>query len=740
MKKILLLLLLPLFGYTQKTLKVFLTTDSYPTETYWIVFNDTLYGDTIAEVQAGHYTSANTLYTDTVILPDSIDNITFLIRDTYGDGMMAPGNFFVALCEDTIISVPTPNFNSGMYWDRPTPNCMPNPPPGPCVPTMVNINLDQFTEETTWDIKDTMGNILISGGPYPNAPDYQPQYIPTCLPTGVLRFTIYDTYGDGIAGSQWGGNDGSYYLIQCGDTLVFGNTPDFGTDSTHVFISDTCVPPPPVPGCMDANYVEFDPVATVSDSSCATLKIYGCIDSTMFNYDSIANTMDYVDSCDYTLVLHDLAGNGWVGSKLEIYQEDTSAFIMTSGFNQVYSVQLKAPELVKMKFFVNQQASPTALECGFTLINPMGDTIISIQPPFIQPFFVYQATTYCGTECVEIVYGCMDSTAFNYDDLANTPEPCYYVPGCISPAYLEYHIDTSNAVYVDFNIQDSCNTLAMFGCTDSTSFNYDSAANVDNGGCIPVVMGCMESLALNFNPLANTPDTCIAYIYGCTDPTQFNYDSLANTDDGSCESFVYGCMDSTMFNFNPLANANDTCIPYIYGCTDPSMFNYEASANSEDFSCVPFIYGCTDSLAINYDSSANTDNNSCIEMVVGCMDPDAWNYEPLANVYLGHDSLGCLYAAEWCINGSGNPFFLNDECYAWVIDVDEYCCENEWDNICQLTYDYCQGTWVGPIPKRMANLVMITDLLGRPTKITNNQVLIFIYDDGTVEQKLIIKK
>ena len=110
MKKILLLLLLPLFGYTQKTLKVFLTTDSYPTETYWIVFNDTLYGDTIAEVQAGHYTSANTLYTDTVILPDSIDNITFLIRDTYGDGMMAPGNFFVALCEDTIISVPIPNF------------------------------------------------------------------------------------------------------------------------------------------------------------------------------------------------------------------------------------------------------------------------------------------------------------------------------------------------------------------------------------------------------------------------------------------------------------------------------------------------------------------------------------------------------------------------------------------------------------------------------------------------------
>ena len=85
---------------------------------------------------------------------------------------------------------------------------MPQPPPppplGPCVPTMININLDQFTDETSWEITDTMGNVLISGGPYPNVPDYQPQYIPTCLPTVVLRFTIFYTYVDGIAGSQWG--------------------------------------------------------------------------------------------------------------------------------------------------------------------------------------------------------------------------------------------------------------------------------------------------------------------------------------------------------------------------------------------------------------------------------------------------------------------------------------------------------------------------------------------------------
>ena len=730
----LLLLLLPFTLLGQKQAVVHINTDAYPSETYWIIMKDSLYGDTIADVQPGHYTIANSIFTDTITIDDSITNITFLIRDTYGDGIMSPGSFYVSVCEDTIISVPTPNFNSGMYWNRQIPTCVPQPPPGPCVPSLVNINLDQFTSETSWEITDTMGNLLAAGGPYPNAPDYQPQYIPVCLPTGVLRFTIFDTYGDGLAGSQWGGNDGSYYVMQCGDTLVFGTTPNFGTDSTHVFTSDTCTPPPPVPGCMDNNYIEFNPAATVSDSSCATLKIYGCTDSTMFNYDPTANTMDYIDSCDYTLILHDLAGNGWIGSKLEIYQEDTFAFVMYSGFNQTYNVQLKAPELVKIKFFVNQQASGTALECGFTLINPAGDTMISVQPPFIQPFFVYQAFTYCGNECVEIVEGCMDSTAFNYDSLANTPLPCYYIPGCMSPAYLEYHLDTSNSVYADINIQDSCNTLAVFGCTDTTSFNYDSNANVDNGGCIPVITGCMESLAFNYNPLANTPDTCIAYVYGCTDATMFNYNPLANADDGSCEPYVFGCTDSTMFNFNPLANAdNNSCVPYIIGCTDPTALNYNPEANTEDFSCIDYIYGCTDSTALNYDPLANTDNGSCVDVVEGCMDQDAYNYNIDANI---PNNETCLYDAE-CITGPGNPYWLNDPCYAWVIDVDEYCCENEWDNICQLTYDYCEGTWVGPMPKRIANLVSITDLLGRPAKITKNTILLFIYDDGTVEKKFV---
>ena len=794
MRKILFLLLLPLSILAQDSWVNFkVQFDFYaPQESNFFMVSDSL-GDTSIFFQP----TVPYEYLDTTIAVWSGD-YTVSLTDSFGDGWISnqPAHFKMGnLCQGQIINW-DPVIGSFFLRDT-TINILPCPPPGPppgppiCELTAIVINIDQYPEETTWDIKDTLGNTIISGGPYNNVPDYQPQVIVNCLPVGELIFTIYDLYGDGLAGSLWGGQDGSYYIIQCGDTLVYGTEANFGQDTSHVFISDTCTPPPPVLGCMDDDYVEYDPLATVSDSSCATLKIYGCIDSTMYNYDSLANSMEYIDQCSYDLILHDLVGNGWVGTRLEIYQDDdTSIFIMNNNsFNQLFTLDLYAPAEVGAKLFVSQQAQQTAIECGFTLIGPEGDTAISVMPPFIVPFILYEGMTYCGNICEEIIEGCLDTLAFNYIDSANTADDCYYYPGCISPAYLEYHVDTASSYYTDINIQDSCETLAMFGCTDSLAFNYDSLANVDNGGCIPIVMGCMDAFALNYNPLANTPDACIPFIYGCTnplalnydplantddnscvaivlgcmdpsafnynplanvddssciaivygcmDPTMFNYDQLANVDNGSCIEFVYGCMDSTQFNYNPLANATNNsipCIPFIYGCTDPSMLNYNQEANTEDFSCIPYIYGCMDSSALNFNALANTDNGSCIEIIMGCMDQSAYNYEPAANT---SDSLSCLYSAD-CITGPGSPYWLNDPCYAWVIEVDEYCCDNEWDNICQATYDYCEETWIGPLPKRVNSkkLIAITDVLGRPVMKNQKGVLIYIYDDGTIEKFL----
>ncbi len=656
--------------------------------------------------------------------------------------------------------------------------------PPNCVPTTIVINLDQYQDETYWTIEDTSGNMLTYGTNYGSQPDYASVVEQRCLPPGPLTFTIYDTYGDGLNGAMWGGLDGSYYVVQCYDTIVSGTNAAFGSDTAHAILVAPC---PPIFGCMDSSYVEFNPRADTSDGSCSELVVFGCTDSTMYNYDSIANTMSLVPSCDYTLTLTDLVGDGWAASNLEVTQGDSvwNFTLDTTAYSQEYTINLKAPQPVSFKFSISQQAFQSAAHCGFKLTNPLGMTMIEVIPPFIQPLLKRTVPTYCGNYCVDKIFGCMDPLALNYVDTANTSTQCFYVLGCTNSSYLEYYTQG----FVADTSDGSCEVKAEWGCTDSTAFNYDTIANIDNGGCIPVILGCMESLAFNYNAQANTPDTCVAIVYGCmssialnynasaniddgscvgvvegctdvdafnynslanvddgscigvvygcTDAIMFNYDPLANIDNGNCIPFVYGCTDSIMFNYNPLANSdNSSCIPFISGCTDPSMLNYSPSANTEDFSCIAYIYGCMDSTALNFDPLANTDNNSCVEVIMGCMDPNAYNYESIANV---NDSVSCLYDAN-CFTGPGIPYWLNDPCYAWVISVDDYCCENEWDTICQATYDYCDGTWVGPLLTRVQakkELIMITDLLGRPTKEIKNQLLFYIYDNGTVERKII---
>tara|TARA_R100001015_G_C4634386_1_gene200809 strand:- start:2818 stop:5112 length:2295 start_codon:yes stop_codon:yes gene_type:complete len=661
--------------------------------------------------------------------------LTVILLDQFGDGWQDTGQqgYFRTWnnCQDTIVEFicsPTNYFATEIINFNLGP-CLPNgPPPAPCFPAAVIINLDQYQSETSWEITDSLGLVVASGSGYGSQPDYATITVPVCLPEGDLNFTIFDSYGDGLQGSQWQGQDGSYFVKQCNDTLVYGTDPAFGNDTTHVFTIGEC---PPIYGCTDDDYVEWNPFADTDDGSCQTLKIFGCIDSTAFNYDSTANTMDLIPQCEFTLVLHDLMGNGWVGSHLSLDLPDTSfSFTHTGGFNDEYQFTIDAPDPAVFRFHISSQAALTTIECGFTLMNPEGDTLISVQPPFIQPLFPYAFVTNCGNTCIEKVFGCIDSLALNYDDEANTDDSsCYYVAGCMNPLYLEYD------AAADFD-NGSCSTLIVLGCMDSTALNYDPLANVEiPGSCIAVVEGCTQLLAFNYNPNANVDDgSCVPFIYGCTDQTMWNYDSLANTDDGSCIPFVYGCMDSTMFNFNPLANEPDSCIPFIYGCTDPSMFNYDASANTEDFSCIPYIYGCTDSTALNYDPLANTENGSCIEVVTGCMDPDAYNYNSLANV---SDS-ACVYDAG-CITGPGNPYWLNDGCYAWVIDVDVYCCENDWDASCQTMYDYCQLGWPTSIDETASSSIVVypnptSGILNIDTRL---DISVEVYD---INGKLMIEK
>ena len=721
MIRILLLILLPILTFSQNCTPTLTATDTcmYGYARTWVEWNSLDSGCAVANIHRG--TPYNTF---SWAWYDQLDT-NYLFANNYspGDPFASSEGFWMVLemsdgsftdtiyaneftCIEGCMDASYDNYN-------PLANipdvCLAIPPPqDDCfdtTKTSITIEFipDTYAGETSMSIVNQDDSILYSvpQGYFYNTGTGNMYTETLCVPIGdTIRFMIYDSYGDGICGSCFGGVDG-YALItdECGDTiysLTPGDNLNFGHgDTSDVFVMKDCSWIPVV-GCPNPGYLEFNPAADIDNPAlCVTPRVVGCMDSTMFDFNANANTPLMEDTCSYVLELTDGGGDGWLGAYVVVNQLGNSygPYTNISSFVETINLELKSNHPVTIRAYSQTSSDATIDQIGFKLINPEGVVIASGGTnPWSDRIMLfpdkYIALPNCPTICTPYVYGCMDVTAYNYDNTANTSDSsCYYTPGCADPQYLEYY---TQGYVADYNNGD-CQTEAIWGCTDSTAFNYDSLANLDNGGCTPVILGCMQPLA-------------------------FNYDANANTDDGSC-------------------------VPYIYGCTDPTMFNYDTTANTDDGSCIPYSYGCMDSTAFNYDPNANADNGSCIEIIQGCMDPNAWNYNPEANINHGHDSLGCLYAATWCINGSGNPFFLNDECYAWVIEVDDYCCENEWDTICQQTYDYCSGTWSGPVQNRyeQKELIMVTDLLGRPTKIIKNKVLLYIYSDGSVIRKIINK-
>ena len=530
----------------------------------------------------------------------------------------------------------------------------------------VSITGDTFSQyETSWEIltTDSIPQVLASEeiGFYTT-----PGVTLTttyCIPLGVeFTFNIYDSWGDGLAGSTTGGSADGDVLVttECGDTIYTilpfeGQNPNFGYGATSVpNLLNQCPPDNPPFGCKDPDYLEFNSLAENNDQSmCLTLAVPGCVDPNMFNYDPEANTMDLIPSCDYTLMLFDGGGDGWDGSYLGVVQdgEPIGAFTCTEQ-EAFYTINISALTHIELTFyeisfggFFGQGGTTTDVsQCGFKLINSNGQIVYQKgNNPWLNPIEAGETYTpylNCGNYCIPFIEGCTDEEAYNFDSLANTEdESCVYSPGCTNPLYLEY-FEQGFEADVD---NGSCNVLVVNGCTDEEAFNYNPEANLDNEGCIPVLLGCTDEEAYNFDVNANTnDDSCEPFIFGCTDATAFNYNEEANTDDSSCIPIIFGCTDESQFNYDPLANTEyepSNCEPFAYGCLDESAFNYDPLANTQLFgSCIPVLLGCTDEEALNYNELANTDDLSCIPVLLGCTDPTATNYNELANT----DDASCI--------------------------------------------------------------------------------------------------
>ena len=116
------------------------------------------------------------------------------------------------------------------------------------------------------------------------------------------------------------GQNGSWVVYTICEVLSEGSG-DFGNIFSENTNSGAC-DLDDFTGCTDDNYLEFDPLALVSDPSlCITEVVEGCIDPSAFNFDPEANTMEMIPwVCNHTLVLTDWASNSWSGAFLILVQ------------------------------------------------------------------------------------------------------------------------------------------------------------------------------------------------------------------------------------------------------------------------------------------------------------------------------------------------------------------------------------------------------------------------------------
>jgi len=148
----------------------------------------------------------------------------------------------------------------------------------PCTDITFSLTTDNYPGETTWDISDAAGVVVLSGGPFPGT---QTLYTTSaCLENGCYTLSVHDAYGDGMA---WGGVQGSYTLTEDATGTVLAQIvagASFGTLATHQF----CIPTS-VPGCTDPNACNFDPTATVDSGTCQyTVSAYVDNDNDGFGY------------------------------------------------------------------------------------------------------------------------------------------------------------------------------------------------------------------------------------------------------------------------------------------------------------------------------------------------------------------------------------------------------------------------------------------------------------------------
>ncbi|NEN23701.1 T9SS type A sorting domain-containing protein [Cryomorpha ignava] len=251
----------------------------------------------------------------------------------------------------------------------------------------VVINTGTWANEISWNLVNADSIIVATGNGYSDNLEYVSQW---CLSDGCYTFQMFDSFGDG-----W--NGANFEVILDGDILASGALSNFNYGAVTFGINqEGCANTLPIYGCTDPGAVNYNPEAILDDGSCM--------------YDS----------------------------------DCTPVTIIIDGYNVPYTEWLI-----------------TSTD-GYALAGAMQN------------------------QNVTIIDECLEDGCYSLEIIGiwgDTLELGYYTVLVDSMPIAEGLIGSFQAV--SFEVGSGCDsTNVIYGCTDPNAYNYNPEATEDDGSCI----------------------------------------------------------------------------------------------------------------------------------------------------------------------------------------------------------------------------------------------------------------
>jgi len=390
-----------------------------------------------------------------------------------------------------------------------------------------DILTDDYPGETTWMITDESGSIVTSGGPYSSSQTLYSEIL--CVAPGNYTLIVSDSYGDGM---QYGGVVGNYTLINgagvvLAEIVAGGN---FGTQSLHSFTIDSSSGPGACTLTTSNPSVVYDIPGTYNLSLTTTVS-----ELTLIGLNIIT-----------------LAG-GWGGDVEEFFWGTPDPFFVIGGdasYTSDWVGDTETPNFTGLSIPLDYGGSYTfsfydeddisandflgtanfiASEPGEFTISGGGTTaIISIIETVNAQFVDNESIT---------VFESLDVWAdIDEDGYGDISMP---INGC----------DPTITIPFAFNGED-CNDsdALMFPGAPGTFSGIDNDCNsIISGDELISIQGCLDPLAVNYDPTATISDGSCEYTICSGD---YNNDGVISVSDLLELLSTFGCTSNCVTDLN----------------------------------------------------------------------------------------------------------------------------------------------------------------------------------------------